>query len=154
MMTKTTKTTRGTTRSTTRTMKPMRTMRTTSRRSSENPTNSRAGPAPPTLYDSLAFPGLGSGGTHAPLNGVWKGATGKVISRMSASAREELRARLRDYLPVSSDGRIVYESFANAHAATDWRGGSPHVRHETSPVHHASRRRGGGVAARGARGAA
>jgi hypothetical protein len=33
---------------------------------------------------------------------------------MSASAREELRRRLRDHLPVSSDGRIVYESFANA----------------------------------------
>jgi ubiquinone/menaquinone biosynthesis C-methylase UbiE len=42
------------------------------------------------------------------------GPQGKVISRMSASAREELRARLREYLPVSSDGRIVYESFANA----------------------------------------
>ena len=42
------------------------------------------------------------------------GPQGKVISRMSASAREELRARLRDYLPVSSDGRIVYESFASA----------------------------------------
>ena len=42
------------------------------------------------------------------------GPQGKVISRMSASAREELRTRLRDYLPISSDGRIVYESFANA----------------------------------------
>src|SRR5258707_13560262 len=31
------------------------------------------------------------------------------------------------------------------------RGGSPHVRHETPRVHPASRRRGGGVAARGAR---
>ena len=40
-------------------------MRTTSRRSSEKPTNSRAGPAPPTLYESLAFPGLGSGDTDA-----------------------------------------------------------------------------------------
>src|SRR5215510_10988547 len=30
----------------------------------------------------------------------------------------------------------------------------PHVRHETSRVHHAARRRGGGVAARGARAAA
>jgi SAM-dependent methyltransferase len=42
------------------------------------------------------------------------GPQGKIIGRMSASAREELRARLRDHLPVSSDGRIVYESFANA----------------------------------------
>jgi ubiquinone/menaquinone biosynthesis C-methylase UbiE len=42
------------------------------------------------------------------------GPQGKLIAGMSASAREELRVRLRDYLPVSSDGRIVYESFANA----------------------------------------
>ena len=33
-------------------------------------------------------------------------------------------------------------------------GGSPHVRHEATRVHHAARRRGGGVAARGARAAA
>jgi SAM-dependent methyltransferase len=32
---------------------------------------------------------------------------GKIIAGMSASAREELRARLHDFLPVSSDGRIV-----------------------------------------------
>jgi ubiquinone/menaquinone biosynthesis C-methylase UbiE len=42
------------------------------------------------------------------------GPQGKLIAGMSASAREELRVRLRDYLPVWSDGRIVYESFANA----------------------------------------
>jgi hypothetical protein len=37
-----------------------------------------------------------------------------MINEMSASAREELRARLRRRLPVTLDGRIVYESFANA----------------------------------------
>ena len=42
------------------------------------------------------------------------GPQGKLIAGISASAREELRTRLRDHLPVSSDGRIVYESFANA----------------------------------------
>jgi hypothetical protein len=39
---------------------------------------------------------------------------GKTIASMSASGREELRSRLRNYLPVSSDGRIVYQSFASS----------------------------------------
>lgn len=47
-------------------------------------------------------------------NTVPIGPQGKLIDRMSGSAREELRARLRSRLPVGSDGRIVYESFANA----------------------------------------
>jgi SAM-dependent methyltransferase len=42
------------------------------------------------------------------------GPQGKLIDKMSASAREELRARLRRRLHVTLDGRIVYESFANA----------------------------------------
>lgn len=42
------------------------------------------------------------------------GPQGKVIAGMSASARDELRRRLSDQLPVSSDGRIVYPSFANS----------------------------------------
>jgi ubiquinone/menaquinone biosynthesis C-methylase UbiE len=42
------------------------------------------------------------------------GPQGKLIDGMSAGAREELRTRLRGRLPISSDGRIVYESFANA----------------------------------------
>jgi hypothetical protein len=33
---------------------------------------------------------------------------------MSPAAREQLRTRLREFLPAASDGRIVYESFANA----------------------------------------
>ena len=42
------------------------------------------------------------------------GPQGKLIARMSASAREELRLRLRDRLPVSSGGSIVLEAFANS----------------------------------------
>jgi len=42
------------------------------------------------------------------------GPQGKIIAGMSAKAIEELRARLRDQLPASPDGRIVYEAFANA----------------------------------------
>jgi SAM-dependent methyltransferase len=42
------------------------------------------------------------------------GPQGKLIASMSASAREELRVRLRDHLPVSSNGRIVFQSFANS----------------------------------------
>jgi SAM-dependent methyltransferase len=42
------------------------------------------------------------------------GPQGKIIAGMSASARQELRARLRDHLSVCSDGSIVYDSFANA----------------------------------------
>jgi ubiquinone/menaquinone biosynthesis C-methylase UbiE len=42
------------------------------------------------------------------------GPQGKLIDGMSASAREELRARLRRRLPVTLDGRIIYESYANA----------------------------------------
>lgn len=39
---------------------------------------------------------------------------GKIIAGLSASARGELRQRLRDHLPISSDGHIVYEALANA----------------------------------------
>ena len=47
-------------------------------------------------------------------NTVPVGPQGKVIAGMSPGAREQLRVRLREHLPVTSDGRIVYESFANA----------------------------------------
>ena len=47
-------------------------------------------------------------------NAVPIGPQGKIIAGMSASATEELRARLRADLPVSPDGRIVYQAFANA----------------------------------------
>jgi SAM-dependent methyltransferase len=42
------------------------------------------------------------------------GPQGKAIHQMSATAREQLRGRLREQLPVGPDGRIAYESFANA----------------------------------------
>jgi SAM-dependent methyltransferase len=47
-------------------------------------------------------------------NSVPVGPQGKAISEMLPSAREKLRAQVRDQLPVGSDGRIAYESFANA----------------------------------------
>ena len=42
------------------------------------------------------------------------GPQGKLIDGMTTSAREELRARLQNRLPIASDGRIIYKSFANA----------------------------------------
>jgi SAM-dependent methyltransferase len=42
------------------------------------------------------------------------GPQGKIIAGLPPSAKEELRIRLRDYLPVSSDGRIIYDAFANS----------------------------------------
>jgi hypothetical protein len=47
-------------------------------------------------------------------NTVPVGPQGKVIAGMSPDAREQLRTRLREQLPVASDGLIIYESFANA----------------------------------------
>jgi hypothetical protein len=47
-------------------------------------------------------------------NTVPVGPQGKVIAGMSPGEREQLRARLRELLPATPDGRIVYESFANA----------------------------------------
>lgn len=47
-------------------------------------------------------------------NTVPVGPQGKVIAGMSASAKAELRTRLRHHLPKSSNGPIAYESFANA----------------------------------------
>src|SRR5690349_25153810 len=47
-------------------------------------------------------------------NSVPVGPPGKAIQEMSATAREQLRARLRERMLVGSDGRIAYESFGNA----------------------------------------
>jgi hypothetical protein len=47
-------------------------------------------------------------------NTVPVGPQGKLIESMSTSVREQLRTRLRKRLPIAPDGRIVYESFANA----------------------------------------
>jgi hypothetical protein len=33
---------------------------------------------------------------------------------MSPSEKEQLKVRLREQLPIATDGRIAYESFANA----------------------------------------
>jgi SAM-dependent methyltransferase len=42
------------------------------------------------------------------------GPLGNFLQELSPAARERLRARLREQLPASSDGRIAYEAFANA----------------------------------------
>jgi ubiquinone/menaquinone biosynthesis C-methylase UbiE len=47
-------------------------------------------------------------------NTVPIGPQGKLIDAMSKNAREQLRTRVRERLPASSDGRIAYEAFANA----------------------------------------
>jgi len=47
-------------------------------------------------------------------NSVPVGPSGKAISEMSGAAREQLKARLREQLPIAPDGRIAYEAFANA----------------------------------------
>jgi ubiquinone/menaquinone biosynthesis C-methylase UbiE len=58
--------------------------------------------------------------TYANFDDFWDsntvpiGPQGKVIAGLSSNARDQLRTRLRKYLPAASDGRIVYESFANA----------------------------------------
>jgi SAM-dependent methyltransferase len=58
--------------------------------------------------------------TYADFDDFWDsntvpiGPQGKLIAAMTPTDRDKLRARLRDQLAPHSDGRIVYESFANA----------------------------------------
>ncbi len=58
--------------------------------------------------------------TYASFDDFWEsntvpiGPQGKLIDGMSKNAREQLRTRVRERLPASSDGRIAYEAFANA----------------------------------------
>jgi SAM-dependent methyltransferase len=47
-------------------------------------------------------------------NMVPVGPRGQLIRSMSAETKERLKARLREQLPIGADGRIAYESFANA----------------------------------------
>ena len=47
-------------------------------------------------------------------NTVPVGPQGKVIAGMLPDVREQLRVRLREQLPATSNGQILYESFANA----------------------------------------
>jgi SAM-dependent methyltransferase len=42
------------------------------------------------------------------------GPQGKLIATMPTSVREELRLRLRDHLPISSNGGITIDAFANS----------------------------------------
>jgi len=47
-------------------------------------------------------------------NTVPVGPSGKALSELTPSAREQLKTRLRDRLPIAADGSIAYEAFANA----------------------------------------
>lgn len=42
------------------------------------------------------------------------GPMGQMISAMPPSEQQQLKARLREQLPIGADGRIAYEAFANA----------------------------------------
>jgi SAM-dependent methyltransferase len=42
------------------------------------------------------------------------GPAGTAIAALSPQAREQLKGRLREQLPIGADGRIAYEAFANA----------------------------------------
>jgi SAM-dependent methyltransferase len=47
-------------------------------------------------------------------NTVPVGPSGKALSELSPSSREQLKTRLRQRLPIAADGSIAYEAFANA----------------------------------------
>jgi SAM-dependent methyltransferase len=47
-------------------------------------------------------------------NTVPVGPSGKALSELAPSAREQLKTRLRERLPIAADGTIAYEAFANA----------------------------------------
>jgi SAM-dependent methyltransferase len=47
-------------------------------------------------------------------NAVPVGPSGKAASELSPSMREQVKARLRERLPIAADGTIAYEAFANA----------------------------------------
>ena len=42
------------------------------------------------------------------------GPSGQLISALSPDELEQLKRQLREQLPIAADGRIAYESFANA----------------------------------------
>ena len=42
------------------------------------------------------------------------GPSGKALSGLAPSAREQLKTKVRERLPIAADGSIVYEAFANA----------------------------------------
>jgi hypothetical protein len=42
------------------------------------------------------------------------GPSGQLISTLSPDEMAQLKRRLREQLPIASDGRIAYEAFANA----------------------------------------
>jgi SAM-dependent methyltransferase len=78
-----------------------------------------------TLWEDAGLESVESRVIHIPVvysdfddfwhsNSVPVAPSGKAIHDMSPAAREQVRARVREQLAVGSDGRIAYESFANA----------------------------------------
>jgi ubiquinone/menaquinone biosynthesis C-methylase UbiE len=57
---------------------------------------------------------------YSNLNDFWDsntlpvGTSGKAIQELSPEAKDQLKARLREILPIAADGRIAYDAFANA----------------------------------------
>jgi SAM-dependent methyltransferase len=47
-------------------------------------------------------------------NTVPVGPSGKALSELSPSSREQLKTRLRERVPIAAEGSIAYEAFANA----------------------------------------
>ena len=58
--------------------------------------------------------------TYADFDEFWEsyktpeGPTGVAIRKMSPPELEHLKVRLREHLPIATDGSIAYEAFANA----------------------------------------
>jgi ubiquinone/menaquinone biosynthesis C-methylase UbiE len=58
--------------------------------------------------------------TYSSFDDFWEsisvpmGSVGATIVKMSAAEREQLKARLREQLPIAADGSISYEAAANA----------------------------------------
>ena len=42
------------------------------------------------------------------------GPSGKALSELAPSAREQLKTKVRERLPIAADGSISYQAFANA----------------------------------------
>jgi ubiquinone/menaquinone biosynthesis C-methylase UbiE len=47
-------------------------------------------------------------------NSLAVGPSGKALAEMSAEQREQVKARLREQLPIAADGTIAYDAVANA----------------------------------------
>jgi ubiquinone/menaquinone biosynthesis C-methylase UbiE len=57
---------------------------------------------------------------YTDFNDFWEsntlpvGSSGKTLAELSPSAKEKLKARVHEQLPIAADGSIAYDAFANA----------------------------------------